>query len=250
MEWKAKLIEKIQFQQKQESPIKVSASEIADEKNRKKLDYLKIILNGQFDHSREVYIAPRHKLDPETGGLDRDGGSLHSNSAGRTSAPVGANVVTPFKIKGSDRIVLVNRGWVPFDDFLQRQKIRGKSPDCDRKETQVVGILRNRGDPGSGEMSKGEKGKFNSKNFHFICSKVAEEGNGNEVVTPVCIDEIVNSPSKDLSIETTPFGGQSQLEIPNNHMGYVIQWAGLCIASAWLTRKLYFPKNSSNILRK
>lgn len=52
------------------------------------LEYRRVKVRGQYDHSKELYIMPRSPVDPEKEA--REAGRL--SSSGQT----GANVITPF----------------------------------------------------------------------------------------------------------------------------------------------------------
>lgn len=98
-------------------------------------------LTGKFDYNREILVGPR---GPPPGALpDKPG----SSAAGMSSAPQGYHVVTPMYIidddgtapggggnsdKGgknkSQKVVLVNRGWVPREYVVpERRRQRNKS---------------------------------------------------------------------------------------------------------------------------
>jgi surfeit locus 1 family protein len=56
------------------------------------LEYYPVRVRGKFDHSREILIEPRSRLDS----------SAHENRAGSRQAPAsqsgGAHVITPFRV--------------------------------------------------------------------------------------------------------------------------------------------------------
>lgn len=52
------------------------------------LEYRRVKVRGQYDHSKELYIMPRSPVDPEKEA--REAGRLSS------SGETGANVITPF----------------------------------------------------------------------------------------------------------------------------------------------------------
>lgn len=54
----------------------------------KTLEYRRVRVRGQYDHSKELYILPRSPVDPEREA--REAGRLSS------SGERGANVITPF----------------------------------------------------------------------------------------------------------------------------------------------------------
>ena len=66
--------------------------------------YYRVRVTGEFEHDKELYIVPRHKITAD----DREPLGLF----GYNTKDHGAFVVTPFKVKGRDYSILVNRGWV------------------------------------------------------------------------------------------------------------------------------------------
>ena len=54
-----------------------------------RLEYRKVKVKGQFDHSKELYVLPRSPVENEA-----EGGNAMSGRA-----QTGANVITPFHIE-------------------------------------------------------------------------------------------------------------------------------------------------------
>ncbi|XP_061164778.1 surfeit locus protein 1-like [Saccostrea echinata] len=76
-------------------------SKLLDEPDQRKSEFTYVELEGEFDNDREVYIGYRANVKPE---LTPDGSKWQK----------GVLVVTPFKLKDTGDVVLVNRGWVPL----------------------------------------------------------------------------------------------------------------------------------------
>ncbi|XP_062571294.1 surfeit locus protein 1-like [Saccostrea cucullata] len=94
----AELRERIEAQTSKR-PIPVS--KLFDEPDQRKSEFTYVELEGEFDNDREVYIGYRANVKPE---LTPDGSKWQK----------GVLVITPFKLKDTGDVVLVNRGWVPL----------------------------------------------------------------------------------------------------------------------------------------
>jgi surfeit locus 1 family protein len=66
--------------------------------------FQRLVLEGQYDHARELLVGPRGSPPAAGGGSSSYGGNMPS--------PQGYFVVTPFVTSEGD-VFLVNRGWVP-----------------------------------------------------------------------------------------------------------------------------------------
>ncbi|XP_041530371.1 surfeit locus protein 1 isoform X3 [Microtus oregoni] len=98
--WKLKLIAELESRIMAE-PIPLPA----DPMELKNLEYRPVKVRGHFDHSKELYMMPRTKVDP----------AREARDAGRISSSMesGAYVVTPFHCSDLGVTILVNRGFVP-----------------------------------------------------------------------------------------------------------------------------------------
>jgi surfeit locus 1 family protein len=81
----------------------VSVSAVSRDKIRPG-SFQRLVLEGQYDHAREMLVGPRGSPPAAGGGSSSYGGNMPS--------PQGYFVVTPFVTKEGD-VFLVNRGWVP-----------------------------------------------------------------------------------------------------------------------------------------
>ncbi len=65
------------------------------------LEYYPIRVRGKFDHSREIFIEPRPRLD----------GLAHENRVSTrqalTSQSVGAHVITPFRVANRKLVIIL-----------------------------------------------------------------------------------------------------------------------------------------------
>uniref|UniRef100_A0AAY4AF06 SURF1-like protein n=1 Tax=Denticeps clupeoides TaxID=299321 RepID=A0AAY4AF06_9TELE len=124
-EWKLKLIEELKNLTTAEPvPLPNDLMELSS------LEYRRVRVRGQYDHSKELYILPRSPVDPEREA--REAGRLSS------STETGANVITPFYCTDLGITILVNRGYVPKDKIRPETRTKGQVAD----EVDVVGVVR------------------------------------------------------------------------------------------------------------
>jgi len=254
---KEDLIAKIALQKVQKESIALDIEKALE--NHKELDYFRIKVSGKFDHSREIHIVPRQMLDPYDGTQTRHTrGSLHtgaedmhkSSSATDQDRNYGGYIITPFRCNDTsgnptDKTIMVNRGFLP-DNQLDQEK-RDKN-SMNSGVTTVTGIFRIKGDKPNQTShymyNSDESARFNNKHHETMAKFLVEKSDDfDEIVYPFCVDELVDSENKDYDIEGTPIGGQTRLDIPNNHLGYILQWFGLAIAVMYFwNKKLRSPE--------
>ncbi|MSO65572.1 MAG: SURF1 family protein [Alphaproteobacteria bacterium] len=160
------------------------------------VDYLwrRVSLSGSFLHERELYLAAR---------------SLRGN--------VGYHVLTPFQ-RDDGAVVLVNRGWVS----QERKDPTRRTAAQDAGPTVVQGIV----------VSPGRKGAFTPENdparntWLWIDLPHIAQHLG-LVLQPVVVDaDATPNPGG------FPIGGQTHLDLPNDHLQYALTWFALAFALA------------------
>lgn len=155
------------------------------------LEYLRICTAGEFLHDKELYV-------------------YGSSIAGQG----GVLIYTPLKLEVGE--IIINRGWVPN---------QLKEPE-NRKEGQVEGLQKI-----CGVLRLDRKKSF-----------VTPDNNpdANRWFTPIVGDMaksvgIQSGSNFFLEADNTgnpggyPVGGQTLVNIPNNHLGYAITWFGLAL---------------------
>lgn len=156
-------------------------------------EFRRVTLNGRFDHAREFYLAAR---------------SQNGN--------VGYWVVTPFVLADGGGAVLVNRGWVPNEK---------KAPEA-RAEGQVAGdvafdgILRQ---PQRQSWFQPENEPKNNLWFYLDPAEMAASSG-----LPVRQDTYLDAMKTDIP-GGFPLGGQTRIDLPNDHLQYAITWGGLAL---------------------
>ncbi|KAF3701866.1 Surfeit locus protein 1 [Channa argus] len=124
-EWKLKLIDELtRLTTAEPIPLPINPHEVNS------LEYRRVRVRGQYDHSKELYIMPRSPVNPEK----------EAREAGRLSSSVesGANVVTPFHCTDLGITILVNRGYVPRQKIRPETRMKGQVDG----EVEVVGVVR------------------------------------------------------------------------------------------------------------
>ncbi len=151
-------------------------------------------LSGQFLHEKELFLAARS--------FDR---------------LVGYQVITPLALEGGGA-VLVNRGWIPHDK--QDAALRG--------EGQLTGVVRLRGLV----RTEQPQGTFQPDNrleegvWYWVEIDAMGDAVGLEVL-PVVVEAGATANPGGLSI-----GGQTRLEVPNDHLQYALTWYALALILA------------------
>lgn len=164
------------------------------------ISYLPVTLTGTFDHGREAHVF--FALAKPKNGL---------------SGP-GYLVITPLMLAGGGT-VLVNRGFVPAErkDATHRAAGNGAVP------ATLTGLIR----------LPEARGAFSGaddpvKNIFYVRDPAAlAAARGVGPVAPVIVDLTGPEPAGGL-----PMPGATQIEIPNNHLGYALTWWSLAGALA------------------
>ncbi|XP_035040721.1 surfeit locus protein 1 [Hippoglossus stenolepis] len=174
------------------------------------LEYRRVRVRGQYDHSQELYILPRSPVDPEKEA--REAGRLSS------SAETGANVITPFRCTDLGITILVNRGYVPRQKIRPETRMKGQV----EKEMEVVGVVR------LTEIRKPfvPNNDVERNHWHYRDLEAMSRVTGAE---PIFIDAEYGS-----TIPGGPIGGQTRVTLRNEHMQYIITWYGLCAATSYM----------------
>lgn len=159
------------------------------------LEFHRVALTGSYDHAHEFYLAAR---------------SQNGN--------VGYWIATPFKTDTGE-IVLVNRGWVPVEKKYPEARKEGQVAG----ETKLDGIIR----------LPQTKGFFQPDNeptknvWFYVAPAEMVAASGIPMRTDLYLDA---DPTPNPG--GFPIGGQTRIELPNDHLQYAVTWALLAIALA------------------
>lgn len=207
-QWKESVIEALEGRLTAPAiPLPTDKAEIEE------LDFRRVTILGEFDHDMEVLLGPRTLLREAFDGNAGD---------------PGAHVVTPFVRAENGERILVNRGWVPDE----RQK----------KETRLDGLVK-----GQIELQAIVINQAGTKPNQFVPENDPErqqwywmdrEAMAEALDTSNTLVEATSDVSPYIKSDLYPIGGQSQVNIRNEHMQYIVTWFALSAATfgMWLVR--------------
>ncbi|MFI5003322.1 MAG: SURF1 family protein [Reyranellales bacterium] len=191
-EWKRDLLDRIAANQAA-APMTLDELLKGDPLRR---EYGRATLSGTFLHDREFYLAARNPKDE-----------------------VGMQVVTPVRTDDG-RIVLFDRGWIPSTRKDPARRAEGQISG----KVELVGIVRR-----SQIQRQFAPDNDPAKNFWFhvdvpLMRKMA--GASPDPRLDTFFLEAVAAPNPG----GLPIGGQTQLDIPNDHLQYAITWFLIALA--------------------
>ena len=197
-EWKRDILDRIAANQSS-PPIALDELLKADPLRR---EYGKVSMTGVFLHDKEFHLAARSRKDD-----------------------VGIQVVTPV-VTDSGAIVLFDRGWVPSLKKDPARRIEGQP----QGRVQLTGVLRR------AQVQR----QFSPDNapdrniwFHVDVPRMrALAGGKPDPLLDMFFLEADATPNPG----GLPIGGQTQLDIPNDHLQYAITWflLGLALVGVYL----------------
>lgn len=209
-DWKNALIEKINLRTSMDP---IPLPEICSEKDLDDMEYSKFIVEGEFDHFKEIYLRPRMAVTPRN---QKDGGSLIS-----TSPRVGAQVITPFYIPDRGYSILVNRG------FVDEKQINPET----RQAGQVSGTV-----SVTGIFRRTETGRMIPSNDPS--RGVWKSTNVEEMAQVTGTRPILLEATADSTVSGGPIGGQTRIKLWNQHVSYIITWYSISALTTfmWYTK--------------
>jgi len=168
---------------------------VALDEDLKNMEYRDVIVQGEYDHNAEVALRNQ----------------VWNNQPG-------VHLFTPLKIKDSDRAILVNRGWIPYEDFMSGEW----SQYSELGLVQVSGMIRaSESEPDFGGRNDPipMPGEAPLKAWHLA----NVEGISRQVpyeLLPIYIQQ-----SPDPNWISLPYRSEPDLELTEgSHFGYAIQW--------------------------
>ncbi|XP_006624467.1 surfeit locus protein 1 [Apis dorsata] len=212
LQWKRSLIDKLKSRTNHE-PIELPEN-LEDLKSK---EYYPIKVKGTFLYDKEFMIGYKS--------LIKDGKPVETNFAINKTGR-GYHIITPFKLADRDLTILVNRGWIP-KSFKHSSK---KEENQIKGETEIIGILRisERRPP---FVPKNRP--YNNMWYYRDVDAMAKKGDA----SPVYIEMIVNNnPNK------YPLGGQTIVELRNEHLSYILTWYCLSAATAYMWYRKFIKR--------
>ena len=195
--WKEALVEKLQT--RAAAPPVALPKKPADLADLDSLEYRRVRVSGTFAHEKEFHLVYR---------------SLNGNP--------GVHVITPLiradgDAGGGGGVILVSRGWVPFDKKEAANRLQGQIKGA----VTIDGIVR---------LVKGQ-GRFTpdnepKKNFWFFIDPPAMAAARGLPLQP---NFYVQADNKNVP-GGFPLGHQWTLKVRNDHLQYAITWYALAVA--------------------
>jgi surfeit locus 1 family protein len=158
------------------------------------LEYRPVTVRGRFQHEKEMHLIAA---------------SRRGNS--------GYQVITPLE-RADGGTVLVNRGWVPKEKVDPATRSEGQLPG----EVTVTGLVRKPWHQGWFVPDNNPE-----RNIWFYGDAQAMARHAGVDAPPVFIEaDATENPGG------FPIGGQTRLNIPNDHLGYALTWFGFAVVLA------------------
>ncbi|MCF6320288.1 MAG: SURF1 family protein [Rhizobiaceae bacterium] len=195
MNWKEELIARTQARASSDPVSLAQIEEIW--KQTADIGYMKVQLQGTFDHAEEMYYF--NTLNGVTGW----------------------NIITPLSLQDG-RVVLLNRGFVPAKLKEKSKRLDGQIEGL----VKIVGLARNpvTKKPNSfmpdNELDKRD---FFWKSYSQMASLVSDKSPAQ--ILPFLIDA-----GKSELEGGFPLGGTTRMKFPNSHLQYAITWYGLALS--------------------
>jgi len=163
-----------------------------------RLEYGRVRISGSFLHDKEFYLAARSLKDK-----------------------VGMQVVTPLRTDAGT-IVLFDRGWIPSERKESAKRGEGQLPG----KVDLVGIVRR-------SQIKRQFAPDNdpARNFWFHVDVPVMRQMAGGAADPV-LDSFFLEADATPNPGGIPVGGQTRLDIPNDHLQYAITWFLIALAGA------------------
>jgi len=168
------------------------------------MEYRRVRLEGTFLHDKELFLGAR---------------SMNGN--------VGYQVLTPFALAGGGW-VLIDRGWVPVERKAPERRAEGQLAG----DQTLDGVVRL--PHGKAWMQPDNEPGRNM--WFFVDLPAMAAASGVDLRTDLYVDAgPAEIPGK------YPVGGQTRIELPNDHLQYAITW-GLLAAALAVIYVLYHLK--------
>ena len=161
------------------------------------MEYRQVRVTGQYDFRQEVALRNQ----------------VHDGQWG-------VNLITPLLIDGSQQAVLVDRGWIPAEDYESGDWSKYDEPG----PVTVVGVIRrsqDRADFGPRQDPIPAPGQAPLKAWNFV-NITSLQAQIDEALLPVYVQQ-----APDPARQGPPFRSQPDLDLSEGpHLGYAIQWFG------------------------
>jgi surfeit locus 1 family protein len=192
LEWKTDLIRRIDARM-HEAPMPLGMALSTSDPDPNWLDWRRVTVRGRFLHDKEMYVV----------------------ATGPGGTP-GVQVITPFQWENHG-VLLVNRGFVPDAKRDPATRTEGQAAG----EVEVTGVVRDSVEPGLFTPAPDlARRLWFSKSADSMARAV-----GARLVVSFFV-EADAAPNRG----GYPVGGQTVVDIPNNHLSYAVTWFALALA--------------------
>lgn len=159
------------------------------------MEYRSARVEGEYDHNSQIALRSQY----------------HNNQ-------YGVHLITPLKIAGSDQFILVNRGWIPIQDWESGNLSQYDQPGL----VEVQGMIRpsmDKADFGSRSDPIPKAGQQPLKAWNFVNIPAISKQ------TPYSLLPIYIQQAPDTAVTEPPYPSLPEIEISEgSHMSYAIQW--------------------------
>lgn len=195
LEWKEELIDRLQS--RAELPPRAFPAGPLDEEQH---EFLPVEVTGVLLHEHEFHLINR---------------SLNGNP--------GVHVVTPLRRSDDGSLILVNRGWTPFERRDPATRMEGQIDG----EVTVAGLLRFVRQPGTIQGWVMPENEPHNNAWFWLNTEEMAASAGLDALP----DYYVFSADRNVP-GGYPLGEQWRLDLRNDHLHYAITWFGLAIGLA------------------
>ncbi|RNA44984.1 surfeit locus 1 [Brachionus plicatilis] len=163
-------------------------------------------VKGYFLNSKEILLTTRFDV------------------TSKSNLP-GGYVITPFVLsEDTNKIILINRGFVPFTSFSESARSKFHIDN----QVELAGFLR--ADEPKCQLSHLNKPP---NEWHIRDLKEMSQELGTE---PIFLDQV-----KPFGLPSEPTPTQTQVDVKNDHLSYIFTWFGLSLSTFFIWLK-YFAK--------
>lgn len=223
LDWKKKLIADLERQVHSEPVDILSIDSLDDLKN---FEYRQLIMKGRFDPdpNHQIYLKPR-------GLIANDEALMRGRTAHQSN--IGVNVITPFSIADTNLRILVNRGWLATKGNKDRMEDSAHIGlgTADDPPIELIGIYRK-------SDNSPRYGAKNDETLNIWQFRDIEAMARLLKTAPIFVDAVQNK-----TRQQGPIGGQTSLNVRNEHLNYAITWFSLSALSFLMWYGKYGKRN-------
>jgi surfeit locus 1 family protein len=159
------------------------------------MEYRSIMVSGEYDHSQEVALRNQ----------------IWENR-------LGVRILTPLRITGTDIYVLIDRGWIPYEDFSEGRVGQYAEPG----RVQIEGMVRmSQTKPDIGRRNDPTPGPGEERLDAVYLANVERIA----YQTPYTLLPVYIQQAPDTTWQGPPYRSLPTLTLTEgSHLGYAIQW--------------------------